>query len=80
MNQVKKYAEMFNINPRALKLRVKEAGFKPSTVSAQDVLDVIVIYAPDLMYCRETEEGLVEYLDPKVTRKLIQAQHLDEVK
>lgn len=62
----------YNINPRALKRYIKEDGFKPKEVTRLEVIAILTIYAPNLFYCRESEQfETVEYLDFNLIRKLI---------
>lgn len=68
LNQI---AEDYNINPRALKRYVKDGGVKPKKASRLQILEVLYINAPDLLYCRADEEkGTVEYLDINLNVKL----------
>jgi len=61
---IKEVAADYNINPKALKRYVKESGIKPKQATRLQVLEVVYINCPDLMYCREAEiKGIVEYLD-----------------
>jgi ribosomal protein S18 len=62
----------YNINPRALKRYIKEVGFKPKKVTRFELIATLTIYAPNLFYCRESEQfETVEYLDFNLIRKLI---------
>ena len=71
---IQAYADMFNVNKRALKSRLKESGIKPSTASAIEIVDTIYICAPELMFSRECDTDTVEFLDAGITRALIQEQ------
>lgn len=69
-NVIKKIAQDYNVNAVALKQHIKESGLKPKSVSKVEVLEILYINAPDLFYCREDENGAVEYLDPSLNKKL----------
>lgn len=62
----------YNINPRALKRYIKDSGFKPKHITRLEAIATLTIYAPNLFYCRESEQfETVEYLDFNLIRKLI---------
>lgn len=66
-------ATEYNTNPKALKRYVKESGIKPKYASKLQVLEVLFINAPSLLYCRADElENTVEYLDINLNMKLCQ--------
>ena len=68
MKVYKKLSNKYNINQKALKRELTKSGYKPKEATHLQVLEVIFIYAPDLMYCRIDEiEGTVEYLDKDIT-------------
>ena len=68
---IKQIAEDYNVNSKALKRYVKEGGVKPKKASRLQMLEVLYINAPDLLYCRADEDkGTVEYLDTNLNIKL----------
>ena len=69
---IRKIANDYKINPKALKRYVKEdTGKKIKKLSKIEILEVVFVNAPDLFYCRADEEkGIVEYLDIDLTKKL----------
>ena len=61
----------YNTNQKALKRYIKESGIKPKQASRLQVLEVLYINAPSLLYCRADEvSGMVEYLDINLNIKL----------
>lgn len=68
---LKQIAEDYNVNPKALKRYVKDSGLKPKQASRLQMLEVLYINAPELLYCRANEDkGTVEYLDINLNIKL----------
>ena len=63
----------YDINPRALKEKLKKESLKIKDLNTLDVLQQIFIYAPDLMYCRVAGGGTVEYHNANLPMKLIKA-------
>jgi hypothetical protein len=66
----------YNINPKALrgyaKEYFKETGLKLKDASRLQLLEVVFINAPDLMYCRADEiKDTVEYLNHSINKKLV---------
>ena len=71
---IQTYTDMFNVNKRALKSRLKEAGIKPSKASALEIVDTIYICAPELMFSRESDADTVEFLDGEVGLRIVEEQ------
>jgi len=72
MKVYKELSHKYDINPKALKRELKNSGYKPNKATHLQVLEVIYINAPMLMYCRAGEvEGTVEYLNDDLLVKLI---------
>jgi len=72
MKVYKALSHKYNINTKALKRELKNSGYKPNKATHLQVLEVIYINAPMLMYCRANDlEGTVEYLDTELFVKLI---------
>ncbi len=72
MRAYKELSHKYNINTKALKRELKNSGYKPKEATHAQVLEVIYINAPSLMYCRSDEtEGTVEYLDTDLYIKLV---------
>jgi len=72
MKVYKELSHKYNINTKALKRKLKNSGYKPKKATHLQVLEVIYINAPKLMYCRADEvNGTVEYLDTDLLVKLI---------
>ncbi|MDQ7068746.1 MAG: hypothetical protein Q9M40_12660 [Sulfurimonas sp.] len=72
MRAYKELSQKYNINTKALKRELINSGYKPKQATPLQVLEVIYINAPILMYCRADEtEGTVEYLDTDLFIKLI---------
>lgn len=64
MRDYKELSHKYDINPKALKRELKNSGYKPKEATHAQVLEVIYINAPTLLYCRADEiEGTVEYLN-----------------
>ncbi|MDA7847859.1 hypothetical protein N8972_00005 [Sulfurospirillum sp.] len=64
-------AKEYSINTKALKRYVKESDIKPKEASRLQVLEVLYINAPNLLYCRADEVSeMVEYLDINLNIKL----------
>jgi len=64
MRAYKELSLRYKINPKALKRELINSGYKPKQATPLQVLEVIYINAPTLMYCRADEvEGAVEYLN-----------------
>ena len=63
--------EEYSVSPVSLKECIREEGLKRKTASTQDVLDVVYLYAPDLLWCRGAGHETVEYLDVKTTARLV---------
>ena len=64
MRAYKELSHKYNINTKALKRELIYSGYKPKQATHLQVLEVIYINAPTLMYCRADKfEGTVEYLD-----------------
>ncbi len=71
MNNINQIARDYNVNPNALKRFVKESGLKPKQASRLEILEVLYVNAPNLLYCRADEEtATVEYLDINLNIKL----------
>lgn len=69
-------ANDYNINPKALKgyakEYLKETGIKLKEASRLQILEVVFMNAPDLMYCRAAEiKDTVEYLDNSINKKFV---------
>lgn len=72
MRIYKELAHKYDINPQALKRELKNSGYKPKEATHAQVLEVIYINAPSLMYCRANDiEGTVEYLNTEVFVSLV---------
>lgn len=68
---IRKIANDYNLNPKALKRYIKESGIKPKQATRLQVLEVIYINCTDLFYCRADEDtGTIEYLDINLNIKL----------
>jgi len=64
MRAYKELSHKYDINPKALKRELKNSGYKPKEATHAQVLEVIYLNAPSLMYCRESDiEETVEYLN-----------------
>jgi len=64
MKAYKELSNKYNINTKALKRELLNSGYKPKKATSLQVLEVIYINAPTLMYCRADEfDSTVEYLD-----------------
>ena len=70
MNNIKRIAQDYNINPKALKHYVKNSGLKPKQASMLQVLEVLLFNSSDLFYCR-ADGFAIEYLDINLIMKLI---------
>lgn len=72
MNKVIRQMSLdYNINSKALKRLVKDAGLKPKQATRLQILKIVYINAPDLFYCRADEyRESVEYLDINLNIKL----------
>ena len=64
-------AAKYGINPQALKETLRMDGIDRKSATLKDVLECIFINSPALMFCRQDENGGVEYLDPTVCKRLI---------
>ncbi len=67
----KEICSEYDVNPRALKEILKKDGLKIKKIDTLEVLEKIYIYAPDLMYCRSTGEGTVEYQNNDISKQLL---------
>lgn len=64
MSAYKELSIRYEINPKALKRELVNSGYKPKQATPLQVLEVIYINAPTLMYCRaDAMNGTVEYLN-----------------
>lgn len=71
---IKQIAKEYNVNPYALKDVIKKSVHNTKKVTRREVLEVLYINAPDLMFCRRDKvSGMVEYLDINLTLKLCKA-------
>ena len=70
---LKQLAANYDINSKALKQTLKADGIDRKTATVKDVLECIFVNAPALLYCRQDENGGVEYADPTICKKLIPA-------
>ena len=68
---LKQLAANYDINSKALKQTLKADGIDRKTATVKDVLECIFVNAPALLYCRQDENGGVEYADPTICKKLI---------
>ena len=68
---LKQLAANYDINSKALKQTLKADGIDRKTATVKDVLECIFVNAPALLYCRQDENGGVEYADPNKKRKSI---------
>ena len=66
-------AANYGANTEALKQTLKADGINRKTATLKDVLECIFVNAPALLYCRQDENGGVEYADPTICKKLITA-------
>ena len=70
---LKQLAANYGINSKALKQTLKADGIDRKSATLQEVLECIFVNAPALLYCRQDENGGVEYADPTICKKLITA-------
>lgn len=64
MKLYKEIAKTYKINPKALKRKMKEEGVSTSEIHPLEIMNVIFVYAPTLMYSREGDfEDTVEFAD-----------------
>ena len=68
---LKQLAANYDINSKALKQTLKADGIDRKTATVKDVLECIFVNAPALLYCRQDENGGVEYADPTICKKRI---------
>ena len=66
-------AANYGINSKALKQTLKADGIDRKSATLKEVLECIFVNAPALLYCRQDENGGVEYADPTICKKLITA-------
>jgi len=71
--EFKATCRVFGVKPKALKSKMKKENIKLSEASKREVLNMIFIHAPNLMFSREIEDGTVEYLDRDMPKKLSNA-------
>jgi hypothetical protein len=72
MRAYKELSHKYDINPKALKRELKNSGYKPKEATPAQVLEVIYINAPTLLYCRaDAIEGTVEYLNTDLYINLV---------
>ena len=72
MRAYKELSIKYDINAKALKRELKNSGYKPKQATPLQVLEVIYINAPTLLYCRADEvEGTVEYFHRELVAKLV---------
>jgi len=71
--EFKSIAEAFGVIPKALKSKMKKENIKVSEASRREVLNIIFLYTPDLMFSRVTGDGTVEYFDRDMPKKLSDA-------
>jgi hypothetical protein len=68
------FCEQHQINPKALKRKMKEDRISRKDASRYDVHKCAMIHAPDLMFCRQSDyENEVEYADKHAPSRLIDA-------
>ena len=72
-SQFKETCKYFEINEKALKECMKKQGLKRKDATEREVLEVIFINAPDLMWCRSEGGGIVEYYDKSMPIKMSEA-------
>jgi hypothetical protein len=72
-NTFKNTCDYFGINKKALKEYLKKHGLKAKHATEKEVLEVIWLNAPDLMYSRSEGDGGVEYYDKSVPIRLADA-------
>lgn len=70
MNSIKQISQEYNINPKALKVYVKDSGVKPKQATRLQILEVLLFNSTDLFYCRADKFG-IEYFDISLVMKLI---------
>lgn len=70
-SQVIKFCKKYGINPTALKEVMKKEGVKRKIASRQDMLEILYLFAPDLLWRRGAGYETVEYLHPKIAKKLV---------
>jgi hypothetical protein len=69
-----KVCEQHQINPKALKRKLKEDDISRKDASPYDVLKCMMIHCTDLMFCRQSDyENEVEYADKHAPSRLIDA-------
>jgi len=60
------------VNYKALKEQLQADGINRKTATARDIYECIYLNAQSLLYCRRCGDGMVEYADPTICRKLIE--------
>jgi hypothetical protein len=71
--EFKVICRVYGIKPKALRERLKEENIKVKNASKKEVLDIIFVNAPSLMFSRAAGDGTLEYLEPDMPQKLIKA-------
>ena len=73
MKLYKKLADKYRINRKALKRKMKESGISTKTIHPLEVMQIIYLHAPELMFTREGDfNETVEYADDKTSREFIE--------
>ncbi len=63
----------YGANPRAVKEIIKKDGLKRKEIEPVQLLELIYVNAPDLLFCRNAGNETVEYANPTQAKKLIRA-------
>ena len=69
--EFKVICRFYGIKPRALKECLKKENIKLKSATKREVLNIIFVYAPDLMFTRSLGDGTVEYHYPDITKSLV---------
>ncbi|MCB5278919.1 MAG: hypothetical protein LHW59_05315, partial [Candidatus Cloacimonetes bacterium] len=63
--------DKYQVNKRAVKKLLKKDGLKRKDATKGQVLNCLMIYAPDLFWTRDIGDDTVEYLDKNIIVELI---------